>query len=190
MATFRRPQLIADSRPQSAIPLSRRIGLMLHLAAHRVRDLIQQRFDHFDISPLQYVMLALAEAAGEDSLAEAQLHHLLRAHRHATLPDSTQLVDRGLLQRHSAPEPPHNVSFHITDVGSTVLSILDPLVREIHDALKGDFTDEEWEQGLHFLRRLSGMDAISVVEDPERQLAQFLCGNRSSLPFTNSLDRG
>ena len=162
---------------------------MLHLGLHRICELLQPRFKRFDISPLQYVILALAEAAGEGSLAEAELHHLLRAHPRETVPDSIQLVDRGLLQRYSSPTPPHCVSFKITDAGSAVLGVLDPLVREVHETLKREFSDEEWEQGLRFLRRLSGMET-AVAHDSGVLAIEFLSGNRSSLPFTNLLDRG
>ena len=162
---------------------------MLHLGTHRICELLQPRFKRFDISPLQYVILLLAETAGEGSLAEAELHHLLRAHPRETVPDSIQLVDRGLLQRYSSPTPPHCVSFKITDAGSAVLGVLDPLVREVHEALKSDFTDEEWELGLRFLRRLSGMET-AIADGSGVPALEFLGGNRTSLPFMNWLDRG
>lgn len=155
MATSRRPHLVADSPKQSAFPLSRRVGLLLRLAEIGVCDLLHRYLDPPDITMVQFAILALIRASAAEFVAERRLCATLRISADEMLRQTMGLVDRQMLNRKTAAEFPHDASFAITDHGCVALELVSSRAIVGHEILRQEFTEQEWEDGLRFLMRLS-----------------------------------
>lgn len=159
MAKIRRPQPAADLPDWSAFPLSTRIGLLLRTADFRMWDLLQQHLVLPDITMLQYAVLALTKASKTPFVTKTHLCAVLGVSDKKMLSQTIPLVDRGLLKRRTTAEPPHCVSFAVTDLGRTAVDLVTSTVKDAHERLRREFTEREWEDGVRFLMRLSLLQA-------------------------------
>lgn len=165
------PSLVAEF-PSPILLRSSRVSLLLRMAGLRVVNLLQPALADIHISLLQYMILTIADAHEGAPVGEDFILSLLYVtdHRDVAL-ELTNLVDRGLLERQTAPRPPHAATLQLTDVGRAALATFDTLVAPESEALSRQFSPEEWKQGMAFLTNLA--QGEGRIRTPKARVLEF-----------------
>src|SRR5271165_1730410 len=130
-------------------------SLLLRMAGVRLSNFIKPYLPTVDLSFFQYTILCILSSSQGESVPREHIKTMLRADDYDLAFPVLQLLDRGLLYRHSDPAPPHAVTYNRSELGELALLSIDRQVEDDLHNLSHSFTEEEWESGIAFLAKLS-----------------------------------
>src|SRR5271165_3358898 len=87
-------------------------SLLLRMAGVRLSNFIKPYLPTVDLSFLQYTILCIVSSSQGESVPRERIKTMLRADDYDLAFPVLQLLDRGLLYRHSDPAPPHAVTYN------------------------------------------------------------------------------
>lgn len=144
-----RPDCSADR----SLPAELRLISMLRLSIREVKRAGKSALAPLSLSPVQYAIMAdLNDAGRAIPQKEFALRYALSSGR--CLREIIGLADRGMVRRTPADGGP---IVELTEHGESILSAATAMVGQSITEMSRRFPEMEWEYGVRFLLRLSGM---------------------------------